>query len=490
MIEEKPNTKRQSLWERCTFDNILISIIFIGGGAMLILAGILFVNVLLILCGKSGELYENVRNLILSMGGVGAAIGLWFGTQRQKTFEEQVQALVRQVEVQSRQMKVQAKQVELQSEQVQREVDKNFDDRLGRNVELLKNENVIMRNIGIRGLVDLVNSANKEQKSDLADIIYNFFCDRLRIHDNDDVGENRQDAQNRQDVQNALNFLINLSVDERTELLSNRFVVDKLDFRHLDFSHLSFTSQTLENIDFSESKFNPTTFKHGATIENVKFSGAEIEKVEFSGVEIKNSHFAFTKIAHSRFISCFIGGEESTFTNVTIEKAHFSSSTMTCEQFDLVKFIGGTFAQGTIIGGTFKQDTIKVLSTANLPYFIGADLSGTHLYFDDGIYLANFLHLCYYSESEHLSKMDATRKYEFTHGMSIFVKSDEAWSEQPAKEWVAVEVAKWKIDKAKEDGEDTSELEKELNEAANELQRAQELHLARLQGKFHNPLTQ
>ena len=149
---------------------------------------------------------------------------------------------------------------------------------------------------------------------------------------------------------------------------------------------------------------------------------------------------------------------------------------MICNEFDFVKFIGGNFVQGKI----------KTLSTSGFPYFIGVDLSDTIFDLDSNIDLDDFLLFYYYRDSQHLSKMDASRKYESTRGVSIFVKSDKDWSEQPAKEWVAVEAIKWKLEQAKEDGEDTSELEKVLNKAANAL-KAAEAKLQRRRDKFNTP---
>ena len=99
------------------------------------------------------DLYETVRNLIWSIGGVGAAIGLWFANQRQKTFSAQVQG----------------------------EVDQSFNERLGRGVELLANEDVVMRSAGVSALVDLANNATDVQKPIVVNIIYDFFHSNASI---------------------------------------------------------------------------------------------------------------------------------------------------------------------------------------------------------------------------------------------------------------------------------------------------------------------
>ena len=465
----------QWLWERCTFNNFLMSIIFVGGVIMLALAVRLLWEARAI--WRDGSELKNsyglLQALIWSMGGVGAAIGLWFSNQRQKTFAKQVQSQVDQVQVQSEQVQVQSEQVQVQSEQVQREVDKNFDDRLGRGIELLAKEDVGMRSAGIRILVNLADNVKKAQKSIVTNIIYDFVRGTINVSSVDNSVPNKK---SHQDVQNALDFLINLSLDERRELLPNRLVGDKLDLSYLDFSYLEFSSQTLENIDFSKSYFNETKFRYGATIESVNFSGAKIEDVELSGVGIKNSVFVHVRIVNSSVISCGIGDENSVFSHVIIERSYFVGVTITCTQFDSVKFMGGKFAQGAI----------KVSPTADLPYFIGVDLSETIFDFDGDIDLNDFLTLCYYCDNQQLSEMDASREYISTSGMKIFVKSKKPWSEEPAEEWVAAEIAERNFERFDETGEDPILLEAEF-EAAKERLHYARIKFQRRREKFNNP---
>ena len=456
MTEENPNTKKQSLRERCNFDNILISIIFFGGGAMLVLAVILFVNVLLILGGKSGDLYESVRNLILSMGGVGAAIGLWFADRRQKALSKQVQGQSEQVQVLSRQVHVQ--------------MDQDFNDRLGRGVELLADENVVMRSAGVRVLVDLASNANEEQKSLVANIIYDFSINKARIqYDDNNQPLSLNEKESRQDVQNALDFLISLSLDEQEKLLPNRLMEYKLNLRDLDFSYLNFIDKKLENIDLSQT-----------IIKNVNFSHATIEGVNFSRAIIKNSIFSDTTIANTRFgmeydrysltrtfenlppkaiiFKCDFNDayiNDTTFCNVKIESSNF---------FDIDLFGSGGFYDVEFWEGGFSyKNIIGISSDSDLPYFIGTDLGDSEFQFANALEPDKFFELCYAPTNEQQDDItnfiDESRIYRaIDFPTKVFVISDKSgepwnkpWSGQPVREWVAVECAKKKL-KQVEDG--------------------------------------
>ena len=62
-----------------------------------------------------------------------------------------------------------------QSEQLRVQAYQSFNDRLERGVELLADENVVMRCAGIRVLVDLIDSSTEAQKTIVGSIIYDFF---------------------------------------------------------------------------------------------------------------------------------------------------------------------------------------------------------------------------------------------------------------------------------------------------------------------------
>ena len=493
MTEENPNTKRQSLWERCTFENFLIVLIVVGGVVMLVLVVRLLLAVLPILWGGSAlkKSYDLLQALIWSIGGLGGAIGLWFSTQRQKTFEKQVQSQIDQVQMQSKQVQVQAEQVELQAEQVQREVDKNFDDRLGRNVELLANENITMRNIGIRGLVDLANNANEKQKSVLADIIYNFFCDKVAIKDDSDYSKSYS-VEDRQDLQNALDFLVGLPSREREKLLEKRIINGRLDLRKLNFIHLHFTNKLLENVDFSQSYFYESEFSSDK-IMNASFYDAKFKSSIFG---MDHLHYRLQEIFEetsddippkNTIHDCNFGYAEmknTTFRNMNIEST----------SFHYVQCVGGGFHDVEFWGGDFcfknPEQPMGISSYEDLPHFIGTDLGDSKFQFANVLDSSKFFEFCYASVGEHdgiTPFIDESRAYEIVDlTRKFFIESDKPWSEQPVDEWVAVECAQYKLKQAKE--EDIASLQRELNQTKKSLRKAQEkLNLLKRTPKSPNP---
>ena len=250
-----------------------------------------------------------LRSLILCIVGMGGAYGLHLATKRQERFSKQVQV----------------------------QIDQSFNEKLGRGVELLAKKDASMRSTGIRVLVDLFNNANEEQKTIIANIIYDFFHEKARSK----YGENGEripilQEESRQDVQAALDYLIGLPLDERDELLQNRLIhygrlgsrLDHdgrivnglLNFRNLDFSFLEFKSKMIERIGFSESYFNRTRFgmRYTDASRRTMFSSLPpkntIRSCNFNFVEIKGTIFYETVIELSFFYQADIDFENTTFT--------------------------------------------------------------------------------------------------------------------------------------------------------------------------------
>ena len=401
---------------------------------------------------------ELLRLLIYGIGGIGAAVGLRIAIQRQEKFSKQV-------DVQTEQMRVQA--------------DQSFNDRLGRGVELLADEkNVVMRCAGIRVLIDLFNNANEEQKTIIASIVYDFFHEKTRTKYDGSKKEVHQD------VQNALNFLLGLSRVERQKLFPSKLFEGRLDFRYLDLSNLDFTKKTLECIDFSGTTIQDADFSH-ATIQDTDFSHATIQNVNFSCSTIENSEFGmgYDSYLYSKIISSFPPKsimracnflsakiKDTIFCNMTIESTHFSHTELAeGANFHDVEFWRGTF---------YCEDIISVSSDSDLPHFIGTNLGNTDFQFTNVLKPDKFLKLCYASMDKDQGGItifiDESRAYKFVNFMGFFIESNKPWSGQPVEAWVEVEIAELKLERAKQSGEDTAQLEIELDEAKTALHKAQE----------------
>ena len=421
-----------------TLNNTFIFILLIGLGGMLILV----VDAFLIWRNtpNSENSHESVRNLIYAVGGVGAAIGLLIATQRQKTFSDQVQV----------------------------HVDQSFNDKLGRGVELLADENVVMRSAGVRVLVDLADSATDVQKPIVANIIHDFFRNKMRIKYNKNGKRlSTYKTESCQDLQNALDFLINISLDERRNMYQDWLHVGRLDFRNLNFNGLSFADKTLNRINFSKCCISSTIFEN-ANIEYVSMDTTEINDSQFSGAKIINSHFFHADIKDSDF--SFAEIEKTSFSNVGIVNVDFLGT----------KFHSGYFS---------TKSKIKISEQSDLPYFIFTNIEHTEFDFDSKFEPKNFFELCYYSVEDWASAknvpMDSNRGYEFDSKKSdlIFVKSEKPWSGQPMQQWMEVEMAQWKLEQIKSlqgrrrDEEDVTEAKAELEYAMSNLREYQKRYI-------------
>ena len=398
---------------RIMLNPFLVLLIFVGGGILLALAVILFLDAFQI--WRNGldfkNSYDLLQPLIWSIGGVGAAIGLCFATQRQVTFSAQVQG----------------------------EIDQNFNERLGRGVELLAKDNMVMRSAGTSILVDLADNATEAQKPLVANIIYNFLLDNAKIKYNKD-GKRRPilEEESRQDVQSALDFLIDLSLDEREKLLPKRlFSRGRLILHSLDFSYLDFTSKKIEKIDFTDSYFYEITFEKGTIIKHANFSHAKIASALFSKIEIRNSSFANGEIIGLRLYHSTI--KNSNFSGAKIEETSFVGVEIVDSEFGDAQFIGGEFS-----------GKIKLSSKNNLPKFICTEFWGAVFDSPDEIYSDDIFKSCYCHEYLRLPFLNESEKYEFKMDDrgKVFVKGS-SWPGESVRKRVLVEITEHKLKNTK-----------------------------------------
>ena len=370
---------------------------------------------------------DALRNLIFAIGGVGAAIGLRFAKIRQDKFSDQVQTQIDQVKIQ---------------------FDQGFNDRLGRGVELLANDKVSMRQAGLRVLDDLIKATkDSNQKQIIANLIYDFVKDRAKIiYARDDQGqikrggdgkeiiEKVEKTEDRQDIALAVEILMQISRDDQVIL---PIISDgRLRLSNLDFSHIDFSRMTFEKVGFSKSYFFETTF-HSVSFEDVTFAQAKLDKVDFIRAKMKRSLFINTEIS------------DANFRFATIENGRFSWN----------RIVNSNFYRTDMIECTFQKTTIDIGDVA--PTLIGCFFNvGSKFKYSKPLTNNNTVNLskCYFSKfdppvisdnnvAEY--EIDKTRGYETEYGISVFVESNKDWSLQPFDEWVAVEIAEWRLNKEK-----------------------------------------
>ena len=391
-----------------------------------------------------------LRSLILCIGAIGGVYGLHLAAKRQEKFSKQV-------DVQTAQMQVQA--------------DQSFNERLGRGVELLAKDSVVMRCAGLQVLEDLAVNADNRQKPIVLKIIDNFFRDNAKANTEDgNKPRPRTKEKTTQDLQDALDILINLSLNDREKLLPKRLVAVRLNFSHLDFSHLDFTNKTLESIDFSKAIMEEANFSC-ATIMNVNFSHATIKNVNFSDTKIRHSSFGMEEKVYS--LANFASNlppksmiSDCDFSNTEFRGTNFCNIRIDSTSFYYIQFDGGGFHGVEFWRGDFcfrkSEQPVEISSDSDLPHFIGTDLGDSDFRFANGLEPDKFFELCYAPTNKKqdgiASYIDESRVYRTVNAfnastftmfmMKVFVKSDEDWSGQPAREWVEIECANKELEQA------------------------------------------
>ena len=437
-----------------------------------------------------------LRSFILLLGVIGGGYGLYLSTKRQKTFSDQVQVQVNQ----------------------------GFNDRLGRGVELLTNDDTIMQSAGFEVLQDLVDNANDRQKLVIARIVYNIFRDKALIRrDQKNNYSPRSEEDTTQDLQNALSMLINLPLSVQKKLKPT--LQNRLDFSNLDFSHLHFGCKKLERIDFSHSCFDKTIFyvpkivdvvfsnshfittgfttyeahpfafllegyylsyKFGKPIaskmlradsgkepEDIIIENVDIERTKFDGAIIENTEF----IHGVRFIDADFYG--TSCKNVMFTGVQFIDTNFNKVAGKNIKFLSSTYFLG---GGFSCVNEMKFSDEFFIPQFIGTFISYTKFDFADEIEPSVCFETCCFSKgnwpSDEYNPMDSDRECEDAYtNWSTFIPSNKHWSGQPARQWVAVECAQWTLDQTKQEEwaskEDIDTAKKGLKEAKKNLRDAQ-----------------
>ena len=421
-----------------------------------------------------------LRSLILCIGAIGGVYGLHIAAKRQEKFSNQV-------DVQTAQMQVQA--------------DQSFNDRLGRGVELLAKDNVVMRCTGLQVLEDLADNVNDRQRAIVLNIIYNFFRDNAKINIEDgNKPRFRTREDTTQDLQDALDILISLSLNDREKLLPKRFGAGRLNFCKLDFSHLVFANKKLESVDFSKAIMDETSFV-GSIIKNVNFLQAKIRGVDFSYATIKNSEFGMESASYDYFkLFSYALPEKSImyacdFFDAIFNGTKFCNIIIEATKFSNIKISGNTnFKDVEFWQGIFYcQGITSVESDSNLPFFIGTDLGDSDFQFANVLDSNKFFEFCYTSMGEHggiTPFIDESRVYRYANTFNfttkVFVESDKfgepwnkPWSGQPVREWVALECANKKLKQAEDglgfesDPNDVDEAKVKVYEAEGSLDFAQ-----------------
>ena len=183
---------------------------------------------------------ETIRNIILALGGIGGFYALIIAKKRQDRFEEQVRQ----------------NHVTLKAQQRQ-----NFNDQLGRAVEMLANQDqTSIRMAGVRILQELGKSSNIKRKQLVKEILVDYIHEKASL-------DNPQRHPHRKEIEIAITAISSIKSNIYTK------------FTKLDFNYCSF-----EDIEF----------------QNFGFVRCEMKKVIFTCVNFINCQFEFIDCTESR----------------------------------------------------------------------------------------------------------------------------------------------------------------------------------------------
>ena len=348
MAENKNDTKSgrvKRLWEwigkHWKRDKFLVSAI--------IAVPLLGIGLLLIYIFTAAELIEAVRVWIFSVGLIGGGYGLVLAAKRTEKFATQVENSQAQL----------------------------FNDRLGRGVELLSNDKMIMRSAGVRILENLGETSSPQETALIVDILYDFLNSKGKLGELKEIQEKdrkiyrsapismkKTSREDRIDLENCLNTILKL-----VETLGKDNT--DLELKNLDLRKLKLTSGEISSIylyaddcDFSEAEIRLSTLKTtrivGCNISKTTFKGKSLTPVrlflcygymldiyrgKFIAMTCIRSNFcraSFAKATLSRgnFLNCNLDGVN--FTGAIFKDVEFKNPTLLCTDFSGADLAGAS----------------------------------------------------------------------------------------------------------------------------------------------------
>jgi uncharacterized protein YjbI with pentapeptide repeats len=323
-------------WKR---DKFLVSAI--------IAVPLLGIGLLLIYIFTAAELIEAVRVWIFSVGLIGGGYGLVLAAIRTEKFATQVENSQAQL----------------------------FNDRLGRGVELLSNEELTLRSAGVRILEDLGGNSSPQQINLIINILNDFLNSKGKLgevrkeQDGDfkicryaPISMKKTSREERIDLENCLNTILKLA--ERLGEDNYYLALKNLDLRKLQFQSSSGLPISLraKDCDFSEADINlaninditiwdcnlSKTTSEGVSLSYVRLSFCygymldihrrKLDAVSFYSSNLCRGIFKDSIFSGVAFEGCRLDG--TNFTGATFEDVKFKSCTFLCTDFSGVDLAG------------------------------------------------------------------------------------------------------------------------------------------------------
>ena len=301
-----------------------------------------------------------------------------------------------------------------------------FNDRLGRGVELLSNEELTLRSAGVRILEDLGGNSSPQQINLIINILKDFLNSKGKlgevrkkqgkeriIYQYAPISMKKTSREERIDLENCLNTFLKLA--DRLGKDSYYLALNNLDFRKLQFQSSSGLPISLwaKDCDFSEADINLANI-NDITIWDCNLSKTTSEGVSLSYVRLSFCYGYMLDI-HRRKLDAV------SFYSSNLCRGIFKDSIFSGVAFEGCRLDGANFAGASFEDVKFENSTLLCTN------FSGVDLAGT-----SGITQEEFSKIIYDKDNPPINrpedlKLPKDRAYEYreSYPYKCFVKSDD-----------------------------------------------------------------
>lgn len=216
------------------------------------------------------ESTELIKILILILGGLGGFYGLVLGNRRLKWFSDQV--------------KIQIKRADTAQEQL-------FTERLGRGAGLLAHEQMEMRLVGVRVLIDLSNSSTEEQRKLILKILYGFLQGRCRYHESTLREKYNNDFEKFSTLDMEV-LDINIAIKSIIEIAGALGMSgEDISFKGLDLGFVDLSGLNTDiKLNFSKAALYYTDFEN-SNLTNAIFRLTYTKKTDFENADCSGADF-------------------------------------------------------------------------------------------------------------------------------------------------------------------------------------------------------
>ena len=291
---------------------------------------------------ESWQCFENnievLKVLILALGGLGGIYGLGVANRRADNSQNQLNNAQEQL----------------------------FNERLGRGVELLSQNEMTTHIAGIRVLNDLAMSSTPSQVNLIIHLIHDLVKRRAQpIYEENSANLlGAKDRTLRQDIEFAIISIFDLL--EYAEINSDDVPFSGLDFRGLDFSNA-----TLKGAVFSGSEMEFVDFKF-AKLHKAKFIGSNLQVAAFYDAELNGADFRFAELQEAFLINAKLKGanfDGAIFSDVDLDGSKF----LTQKQLSLIMYDPKNAPKNLPIGLSSPEDRKCVVKNGILTHFVPSD---------------------------------------------------------------------------------------------------------------------